>query len=78
MKQHGRNYSAEDGNFIVRKKDNYIMGEDICLGTSDSIGNYTEEPYTEESYKEFYDKLGITPPVKRKPRKHTKKENQED
>lgn len=59
MTQDGNNYYAEDGMFIVRKEDNFIMGEDIDLGSADSIDNYEEQPYTEESYNQFYEKLGV-------------------
>ena len=52
-------YTASDGCFIVRKTDGFIMGESIDLGTADSIDNYEDQPYTEESYKEFYNNLGI-------------------
>jgi len=62
MTNEGSRYYAEEGNFIVRKSDNFIMGEDIDLGTSDSIENYEEQPYTEESYNAFYDSLGVEPP----------------
>jgi len=64
MKQEGINYTADKGNFIVRKRDNFIMGEDICLGTADSIDNYEEQPYTEESYRQFYESIGMEPPVR--------------
>lgn len=62
MKKEGRNYYAEKGNFIVRKADGFIMGEDICLGSADSIENYKEEPYTEESYRAFYESIGMEVP----------------
>ena len=52
-------YNAESGNFIIRKNDGFIMGESICLGDLDSIDNYMEEAYTSESYKSFYEKLGL-------------------
>ena len=52
-------YKADEGCFIVRKEDNFIMGEEIDLGSADSIENYEDQPYTEESYKEFYNNLGI-------------------
>ena len=51
-------YQADNGKFIVRKADNFIMGEAICLGDTDMIDNYTEIEYTEESYKEFYESIG--------------------
>jgi hypothetical protein len=58
-------YKADEGCFIVRKSDNFIMGEDIDLGSADSIENYEDEPYTEESYKEFYESLGMKVPNKK-------------
>jgi hypothetical protein len=58
-------YKAEEGCFIVRKSDNFIMGEDIDLGSADNIDNYKDEPYTEESYKEFYESIGIEAPKKK-------------
>ena len=54
-------YKADEGCFIVRKEDNFIMGEDIDLGSADNIENYKDEQYTEESYKEFYKSIGILP-----------------
>ena len=55
-------YIADEGCFIVRKADNFIMGETIDLGSEDDINNYIDEPYTKESYKEFNDKYGIKVP----------------
>lgn len=52
-------YKADEGCFIVRNEDNYIMGEDICLGSADSIENYHDEKYNEEGYKAFYEGIGI-------------------
>jgi len=52
-------YKADEGCFIVRNNDNYIMGEDICLGSADSIENYHDEKYNDESYKAFYESIGI-------------------
>ena len=57
-------YRADEGCFIVRKVDNFIMGEDIDLGSTDSIDDYKDEPYTEESYKAFYESLNIEIPEK--------------
>ena len=62
MTNEGNIYYAAEGCFIVRKADNFIMGEAIDLGTADSIDNYEDQPYTEESYKEFYESLGIDQP----------------
>ena len=52
-------YKADKGCFIVRKADGFIMGEDIDLGSSDSIDNYEDKEYTDEEYNEFYESLGI-------------------
>lgn len=52
-------YTAEDGKFIVRAEDHFIMGEDICLGSADAIENYGEEPYTKQSYLDFYSSCGM-------------------
>lgn len=65
-------YKAEEGKFILRASDNFIMGEDICLGDSDSIENYKEEPYTEENYKAFYDSIGID--IKKPKKEEVKKQ----
>ena len=52
MKQiENTSYKAEDG----------ILRESIDLGSADNIENYKDEPYNEESYKEFYKSLGIVP-----------------
>lgn len=66
-------YQANDGCFIVRKHDNFIMGESIDLGTSDSIGNYKDSPFTEESYKEFYESIGA--PINEKDSHDTRKKS---
>lgn len=47
-------YKAEEGCFIARKEDGFIMGEDICLGGDDVVDNYTDYIYTPEEYEEFY------------------------
>lgn len=46
-------YKAEKGKLIVRKLDDFIMGDAIDLGSADSIENYKDEPYTDKSYKKF-------------------------
>jgi hypothetical protein len=47
-------YKAEEGCFIVRKNDHFIMGEYICLGGDDTADNYEDYIYTLEEYEEFY------------------------
>lgn len=67
MKQLSDNiYRANEGCFIIRKSDDFIMGESIDLGSSDSIDDYTDSPYTEESYKEFYESIGVILPKSNK------------
>ena len=58
------NYKAAEGCFIVRKSDGFIMGEDIDLGSADSIDNYEDKPYTEEERKAFYESIGVEYKVK--------------
>lgn len=55
-------YNANNGCFIVRKQDGFIMGEDICLGSADNIDNYEDQAYTEESYEAFYTSIGEKSP----------------
>ena len=55
-------YKANEGCFIIRKSDDFIMGESICLGDADSIDNYDDVEYTEESYEEFYRSIGMESP----------------
>lgn len=55
-------YNANEGCFIVRKSDDFIMGESICLGDADYIDNYDDVEYTEESYEAFYKSIGIESP----------------
>ena len=52
-------YKAEEGCFIVRKADGFIMGESIDLGSADSIENYEDKPYTQEEYDDFCKKYDI-------------------
>ncbi len=69
-----RIYKANTNCFIVRKSDNFIMGEEIDLGTADSIDNYEDQPYTEESYNQFYESLGIEPPKHEEENEETSQE----
>jgi hypothetical protein len=59
MKQEGRIYTADKGNFIVRKRDGFIMGDGICLGTQDTIDNYEEREFTKEEIEEFFRSIGM-------------------
>lgn len=53
-----RHYTADNGCLIVRKKDDFIMGARIDLGSADSIDNYEERKFTEEEIEDFYRSLG--------------------
>lgn len=52
-------YKADEGNFIIEIATGRIMGEVIDLGVNDTIDNYKEEPYTPESYKAYYESIGM-------------------
>ena len=52
-------YYAEEGKLIVRKADDFIMGDAICLGEYDSIDNYAEQDFTEEEIKVFFESLHL-------------------
>lgn len=66
-------YKADEGCFIVRKSDKVVMGEAIDLGSEDSIENYEDQPYTDESYHEFYASLGIDVYAQNRSKKRKKK-----
>lgn len=59
MKQKGNIYTAEDGKLIVRKADDFIMGDAIDLGSADSIDNYEEREFTQDEINAFYELVGI-------------------
>ena len=68
MTQQGNIYTAEVGKMIVRKEDNFVMGESIDLGSDDSIKNYTEKAFTEEEIAQLHKEWGIVEreqPIKR-------------
>ena len=71
-----RIYQANEGCFIVRKVDDFIMGESIDLGSADSIDNYEDRPFTEESYKEFYESIGVDINDKNKPSRERNRKNE--
>ena len=50
---------ADEGNFIIEIATGRTMGEAIDLGVNDTIDNYKEEPYTPESYKAYYESIGM-------------------
>ena len=54
IKIDGYRYKADEGCFIVRKVDDFVMGENICLGDNDSSENYYDKKYSQEEYEEFY------------------------
>lgn len=59
MTQNGNIYTADKGKLIVRKKDDYVMGESIDLGSADKISNYTEKAFSEEEIANYRKEWGI-------------------
>lgn len=59
MKQENNIYTAEEGKLIVRKADDFIMGDSIDLGSADSIDNYEERDFTQEEIDAFFESVGI-------------------
>ena len=62
MRKENNMYYAADSKLIVRKKDNFVMGDAICLGSADSIENYEERDFTEEKINAFNKKYGVKLP----------------
>ena len=46
-------YYAGNGKIIVRKRDGFVMGTAICLGSADTIRNYREREFTDEERAAF-------------------------
>lgn len=59
MTQQGNIYTADNGKMIVRKEDNFVMGESIDLGSDDNIKNYAEEAFTEEKIAQLHKEWGL-------------------
>lgn len=59
MIQNNNIYKAEDGKLIVRKADDFIMGDAIDLGSADSIDNYEERDFTQDEINEFIEKYNL-------------------
>lgn len=59
MIQNNNIYKAEDGKLIVRKADDFIMGDAIDLGSADSIDNYEEREFTQDEINEFIEKYNL-------------------
>ena len=60
MTQNGNIYTADEGKLIVRKADDFIMGDSIDLGSADNIENYEEREFTQEEIDAFFESVGIT------------------
>lgn len=52
-------YTADEGKLIVRKADDFIMGDAIDLGSADSIDNYEERAFSKEEIAAFWESLGV-------------------
>ena len=55
----GIRYYADNGMFFLRKEDNEVMGDVLCLKDGDTIDNYYEHGCNEEGYKFFYESKGV-------------------
>lgn len=61
-----RTYEADDGKMLVRVSDGKVIGDGICLGDNDDIGNYEEREFTEEQRAQFFKDIGVEDPKKRR------------
>ena len=59
MTNTGNIYKADEGKLIVRKIDDFIMGDAIDLGSADNIDNYEERAFSEEEINAFWESLSI-------------------
>lgn len=59
MTHNGNIYTADNGKLIVRKDDDFVMGESIDLGSDDNIKNYTERAFTEEEIAQLHKEWGF-------------------
>ena len=58
MIKNGNIYIADEGSLIIRKENNFIMGDRIYLSASDSIKNYEQKIFTREKIKSFWESIG--------------------
>ena len=65
-KENSRTYKADDGKMLVRKSDSKVIGDGICLGDNDDIGNYEEREFGDEQRAQFFKDIGMEDPKKRK------------
>ena len=72
--ENSRMYKADDGKMIVRVSDGKVIGDGICLGDSDDIGNYEEREFTEEQRAQFFKDIGMEDPKKRREKNARKHE----
>lgn len=64
--ENSRTYEADDGKMLVRKSDGKIIGDGICLGDSDDIGNYEEREFDDEQRAQFFKDIGMEDPKTRR------------
>ena len=64
--ENSRTYEADDGKMLVRKSDDKVIGDGICLGDNDDIGNYEEREFTDEQRAQFFKDIGMEDPKKRR------------
>ena len=63
-KENSRLYEADDGKMLVRKADDKVIGDGVCLGDNDDISNYEECEFTEEQRAQFFKDIGMEDPKK--------------
>ena len=62
--ENSRMYEADDGKMLVRKSDGKVIGDGICLGDNDDIGNYEEREFNDEQRAQFFKDIGMEDPKK--------------
>lgn len=62
--ENSRMYKADNGKMLVRVSDGKVIGDGICLGDNDDIGNYEEREFTEEQRAQFFKDIGVEDPKK--------------
>lgn len=64
--ENSRMYEAADDKMLVRVSDGKVIGDGICLGDNDNIGNYEEREFTDQQREQFFKDIGMEDPKKRR------------
>lgn len=65
-RENSRTYEADDGKMLVRVSDGKVIGDWICIGDNDDIGNYEEREFTDEQWEQIFKDIGMEDPKKRR------------